>query len=138
MNRSRGRPAHLDTLTLAEWRVAEAVRHGLTNPEIATKQGVSVDAVKYRVSNVLQKLGFQSRDELRTWDGVRMESDQKKRRHDLKSIDFSSVGQIARFVTDVEKVTEWFQDKLGLSHLYSFDDLSFFRLRRSASVSQCR
>jgi DNA-binding NarL/FixJ family response regulator len=45
--------------------VAEAVRHGLTNPEIARLQGVSTDAVKYHVANILQKLEFSRRNELR-------------------------------------------------------------------------
>jgi DNA-binding NarL/FixJ family response regulator len=44
--RDRGRPPHPDVLTPGEWRVAEAVRHGLGNREIATRQGVSIDAVK--------------------------------------------------------------------------------------------
>ena len=44
--RGRGRPPHADILTPAEWRVAEAVRHGLSNPEIAAGQGTSF-AVKY-------------------------------------------------------------------------------------------
>ena len=55
--RQRGRPPFDDVLTPAEWRVAEAVRHGLTNPEIARLQGVSADAVKYHVANALHKLG---------------------------------------------------------------------------------
>jgi DNA-binding NarL/FixJ family response regulator len=55
--RPRGRPPHADV----EWRVTEAVRHGLRNREIATRQGVSVDAVKFHVANVLQKLGLASR-----------------------------------------------------------------------------
>ena len=41
-----GRPPFDDVLTPAEWRVCESVRHGLTNPEIARRLGVSVDAVK--------------------------------------------------------------------------------------------
>lgn len=126
MSKTRGRPAYPDTLTPAEWRVAEAVRHGLTNPEIATRQGVSVDAVKFHVSNTLQKLGFNSRAELRMWDGVRMDSNQRNDRHELNIRDFTSIGQIARFVTNVERATEWFRDKLGLPHLYSFGELSFF------------
>ena len=126
MTRPRGRPAHPDTLTPAEWRVAEAVRHGLSNPAIASKQGVSVDAVKFHVSNVLQKLGFSSRDQLRKWDGISIESKQNKSGSGMKDIDFSSIGQIARFVSDVEKATGWFRDKLGLPHLYTFGGLSFF------------
>ena len=62
---SRGRPPHPDVLTPAEWRVAEAVRHGMTNRLIAQRQGRSLDAVKFHVANALQKLGFSSRAELR-------------------------------------------------------------------------
>ena len=126
MSSSRGRPPHPDILTPAEWRVAEAVRHGLTNPEIAAKQGVSMDAVKFHVSNALQKLGFQSREELRKWDGIRMESNQNKRTQRLQEFNLSSIGQIARFVSNVDQATDWFRDTLGLRHLYSFGELSFF------------
>ena len=59
--RSRGRPRYDDLLTPAEWRVAEAVRHGLTNPEIARRQGVSTDAVKYHLRGLFSKLGVKKR-----------------------------------------------------------------------------
>ena len=52
----RGRPPHDDVLTPAEWRVAEFVRHGLTNPAIAARMGTSTDAIKFHVANVLVKL----------------------------------------------------------------------------------
>ena len=65
-----GRPPHEDVLTPAEWKVAEWVRHGLTNRRIAERAGVSPDAVKFHVGNVLGKLGLTSRAELRLWDGV--------------------------------------------------------------------
>lgn len=61
----RGRPRFDDVLTPAEWRVVEAVRHGLSNPRIARRQQVSVDAVKYHVANALRKLGMAHRGELR-------------------------------------------------------------------------
>jgi DNA-binding NarL/FixJ family response regulator len=57
-------------LTPAEWRVAELVRHGLTNRRIAERMGVSLDAVKFHVSNALLKLGCSGRQELRLWGGV--------------------------------------------------------------------
>jgi DNA-binding NarL/FixJ family response regulator len=72
--RLRGRPRYDDLLTPAEWRVAEAVRYGLANPEIARLQGVSTDAVKYHVANILQKLELSRRNELRHWTGVRRDS----------------------------------------------------------------
>jgi DNA-binding NarL/FixJ family response regulator len=62
-----GRPPFDDVLTPAEWRVCESVRHGLTNPAIARRLGVSVDAVKYHVANALQKLGLRSRKQLWRW-----------------------------------------------------------------------
>jgi len=65
-----GRPRHDDVLTPAEWKVAEQVRHGMTNRRIAERMGVSLDAVKFHVGNALAKLGFSSRQQLRLWDGV--------------------------------------------------------------------
>src|SRR3954452_558413 len=65
-----GRPRHDDVLTPAEWKVAEQVRHGMTNRRIAERMGVSVDAVKFHVGNALSKLGFGGREELRRWDGI--------------------------------------------------------------------
>ena len=61
----RGRPPHDDLLTPGEWRVVEAVRHGLSNREIASRRGISLDAVKFHVANALEKLGLASRGELR-------------------------------------------------------------------------
>ena len=63
--RPRGRPAHPDLLTPAEWRVVEGVRHGMSNREIAQRRGISLDAVKYHVVNACQKLGLNGR--ARTW-----------------------------------------------------------------------
>jgi len=70
MSSGPGRPRHDDLLTPAEWKVAEQVRHGMTNRRIADRMGVSLDAVKFHVGNALSKLGFSSREELRRWDGV--------------------------------------------------------------------
>jgi len=56
----RGRPSDPDLLMPAEWRVVEAVRHGLTNRQVAVRRGVTLDAVKYHVGNALLKLGMRS------------------------------------------------------------------------------
>ncbi|MGE3697155.1 MAG: LuxR C-terminal-related transcriptional regulator, partial [Dehalococcoidia bacterium] len=47
----RGRPRHPDVLTPAEWRVVNAVRHGMSNRVIAERRGISLDAVKFHVAN---------------------------------------------------------------------------------------
>jgi len=123
----RGRPRHADILTPAEWRVAEKVRHGLTNRAIALNLGIGHDAVKYHVANALQKLGFSSRTELRRWAGVRRDSllaHQERIMEDAER--FGAIGQIARTVKDIEAARRWYGEALGLAHLYSFGDLAFF------------
>jgi DNA-binding CsgD family transcriptional regulator/catechol 2,3-dioxygenase-like lactoylglutathione lyase family enzyme len=124
---TRGRPPHDDILTPAEWRVVEGVRHGMTNPDIARRQGVSLDAVKYHVANALQKLGFVSRAELRQWDGVRRDSNLSKQEIDMTaSLEIGQIGQIARSVKDIAAARAWYGETLGLAHLYSFGNLAFF------------
>jgi len=125
--RDRGRPPHPDVLTPGEWRVVEAVRHGLGNREIAAGQGVSIDAVKYHVANALQKLGFPNRAALRQWNGVRRDSrlhaQEQVMDHDIR---LGAIGQIARTVSDIAAARAWYREVLGLPHLYSFGDLAFF------------
>jgi DNA-binding CsgD family transcriptional regulator/catechol 2,3-dioxygenase-like lactoylglutathione lyase family enzyme len=125
-SRPRGRPAHGDILTPAEWRVVEAVRHGLSNPTIARRQGVSLDAVKFHVANALLKLGFESRRELRLWDGVRRDSPLARTPAMTEPPALGPIGQIARSVSDIAAARLWYGETLGLSHLYSFGNLAFY------------
>jgi DNA-binding CsgD family transcriptional regulator/catechol 2,3-dioxygenase-like lactoylglutathione lyase family enzyme len=125
--RSRGRPPHEDVLTPAEWRVIEAVRHGLTNPDIARRQGVSTDAVKYHVANAVQKLGLSSRAALRRWDGVRRDSHLFAKEPTMDdSLALGPLTQIARTVKDIKAAEHWYGQVLGLKHLYTFGALAFF------------
>jgi DNA-binding CsgD family transcriptional regulator/catechol 2,3-dioxygenase-like lactoylglutathione lyase family enzyme len=123
----RGRPRYDDILTPAEWRVAEAVRHGLTNPEIARLQGVSTDAVKYHVANILQKLGLSRRNELRQWTGVRRDSSLFKKEPTMTgNLTLGTISQISRTVRNIEEARKWYGEVLGLKHLYTFGNLAFF------------
>jgi DNA-binding CsgD family transcriptional regulator len=63
----RGRPPHPDVLTPREWDVLTLVREGLTNPQIAERLGISFDAAKYHVAEILSKLGLESREEAAAW-----------------------------------------------------------------------
>ena len=63
----RGRPPHADLLTPTEWRIVHAIQHGMSNREIARRRGVSLDAVKYHVANVVAKLGLANRQAVRRW-----------------------------------------------------------------------
>ena len=127
----RGRPADPDVLTPAEWQIADAVRHGLTNRQIADLRNVGVDAVKYHVSNVLTKLGLTRRAQLRQWPGVAQRSPmhgraQMGRAQKEEQMTFGPIGQIARGVHNIDAARKWYGEVLGLPHLYSFGDMAFF------------
>ncbi len=114
-------------MTPAEWRVAEAVRHGLSNPDIARRQAVSRDAVKYHVANILQKLGLSSRVALRRWDGIRRDSALYEKGDAMdRFVSLGPLGQIGRSVTNIAAACHWYREVLGLTPLYSFGTLAFF------------
>jgi len=124
--RQRGRPRHADILTPAEWRVADGVRHGLTNPQIARRQGISANAIKYHVGNILAKLGLATREELRLWPGIQTDSTIRKGGEMRVSNKVGEIGQIARTVSDIEEARAWYRNILGLEPLFDAGDLAFF------------
>ena len=131
-NGGPGRPRHDDVLTPAEWKVAEQVRHGLTNRRIAERMGVSADAVKFHVGNALAKLGFSSREEIRKWDGVARGTALHAMRRSAMPRDITDsymmLGQIARSTKRFDESHAWYRDTLGLPELYSFGNLAFYDL----------
>ena len=128
----RGRPRHPDVLTPAEWKVAEQVRHGLSNRTIAERMGVSPDAVKFHVGNALGKLGLTSRRELQMWSGVGKHTALGQGRTSMDEQSggesYMMLGQIARTTRNAEAARQWYRDVLGLPELYSFGNLAFFDL----------
>jgi DNA-binding CsgD family transcriptional regulator/catechol 2,3-dioxygenase-like lactoylglutathione lyase family enzyme len=133
MSSGPGRPRHDDVLTPTEWRVAEQVRHGLTNRRITERMGVSLDAVKFHVGNALSKLGFSSREQLRLWDGVAKGTALHQLRRtgmdaQVSNDRYMMLGQIARTTKRFDESHAWYRDVLGLPELYSFGNLAFFDL----------
>jgi len=125
----RGRPPHDDQLTPAEWRVVEAVRHGLGNREIATRRGISLDAVKFHVANALEKLGLADRRALKRWNGVARGTALSSMEMTMgEALMMGPLGQVSRKVKDIAAARVWYGETLGLKHLYSFGDLAFFDL----------
>ena len=123
----RGRPPHPDILTPAEWRVVAGVRHGLTNPQIARRCGISVDAVKFHIANAHAKLGFTRRAEIRHWTGISRDSALHGKEPTMtEPLALGPIGQISRHVTDIAAATAFYRDTLGLPHLYSFGNLAIF------------
>ena len=135
----RGRPPHDDVLTPGEWRVVHAVKHGMTNREIAARQGITLDAVKFHVSNVMSKLGIDNRRSLRQWTRVPKGSalsrqprapqrsvPSEKEKSVESSMSLGRIGQISRTVKDIASSQEWYARVLGLPHLYTFGQMAFF------------
>jgi len=132
MRRPRGRPRHDDVLTPAEWRIVNAVRHGLSNPQIAKRRGISVDAVKFHVANAIAKLGLVDRRALRQWRGIprygalRRNIQREDTTMETKTSELGAIGQVSRTVRDIKEAEAWYRSTLGLRHLYTFGNLAFF------------
>ena len=132
IRRPRGRPRHDDVLTPAEWRIVHAVRHGLSNAQIARRRGISVDAAKFHVANAIAKLGLIDRRALRQWRGAPRHSALRRsnKREDTtvetKQGDLGPIGQVSRTVRDIKEAEAWYRTALGLRHLYTFGSLAFF------------
>jgi len=126
----RGRPPAADVLTPAEWRIVHAVQHGMSNREIAQRRGVSLDAVKFHLSNALGKLGLANRQALRRWFRAPAASllAREGRPAMMNPVQLGALAQIARGVRDLAASEAWYRDTLGLKHLYSFGTLAFFEL----------
>lgn len=131
--RPRGRPPHDDVLTPAEWRVVDAIRHGLTNAAIARRLAISIDGVKFHVRNAVAKLGLRRRQDLRVWRGGAKDSASSSRTTSEASTvatatppQLGAIGQVSRSVADIEAACAWYSDILGLKPLYRFGKLAFF------------
>jgi DNA-binding CsgD family transcriptional regulator/predicted enzyme related to lactoylglutathione lyase len=125
--RPRGRPPHPDVLTPAEWRVANAVRHGMTNQEISRRLRVSSDAVKYHIENILGKLSLARRSELRRWSGAPSDSALHRQAAVMTAeLTLGPIGQISRQAIDITTAVDWYKNVLRLPHLYTYGDLAFF------------
>jgi DNA-binding CsgD family transcriptional regulator/catechol 2,3-dioxygenase-like lactoylglutathione lyase family enzyme len=126
--KSRGRPRYDDILTPAEWRVVHAAQHGITNREIAGRRGISLDAVKYHVTNAIAKLGLPNRKALRQWFRPPKGSALSRLEKTMTSppLKLGPIGQISRSVKDIKQAEAWYGQVLGLPHLYTYGTLAFF------------
>ena len=129
IRRGRGRPPHPDVLTPAEWQVLDWVRHGLGRAEIARRRGVSVDAVKYHLANIRDKLGVRGSD-LRHWPGIPATAAASRRTDPTMSasstIRLGPIGQVSLSIRDVQRAERFYGETLGLPHVFTLGDLAFF------------
>lgn len=130
--KQKGRPPHQDILTPAEWRVVNLAQHGMTNNQIANSLNVSINAVKYHITNVIGKLQVipdtrvTDKKSLLNFLGTPIDSPFHRSTHMNTEVPIQAIGQVSRSVKDVAKAEQWYRDVLGLTHLYTFDKLAFF------------
>jgi catechol 2,3-dioxygenase-like lactoylglutathione lyase family enzyme len=105
--------------------VIEGVRHGLTNPDIASRLGLSLDAVKFHVTSALGKLGMTSRKELQQWSGVRADS-ALAAAGPAAGVCGWSLGQVARATSNLPAMADWLRDTVGLTEIMRFETAAFF------------
>jgi DNA-binding CsgD family transcriptional regulator/catechol 2,3-dioxygenase-like lactoylglutathione lyase family enzyme len=122
----RGRPPHDDVLTPTEWRVLHAVQHGMSNRTIAARRGISIDAVKFHVSNAMAKLQLPDRQALRRWFREPRSSALGHKEKTVSATKLGPLAQISRTVRDIKESEAWYGKTLGLPHLYTFGSLAFF------------
>jgi DNA-binding CsgD family transcriptional regulator/catechol 2,3-dioxygenase-like lactoylglutathione lyase family enzyme len=117
-------------LTPAEWRVVHAIRHGMTNREIARRLGISLDAVKAHAVNARTKLGLEGRAAVRHWHGAPRDSALVQQGPTMaettEPTTLGPIGQISRRVRDIDRAVVWYRDVLGLRHLFTAGALAFF------------
>jgi DNA-binding CsgD family transcriptional regulator/catechol 2,3-dioxygenase-like lactoylglutathione lyase family enzyme len=127
-SRRRGRPPHPDVLTPAEWAILDMLRHGMTRRQIAERRGTSLDAVKYHIENIGDKVGVTGTAALRHWPGYPVSSPLASRSATMPAKDFAlgPIGQVSLLARDIPRVEAFYRDTLGLPHVFTFGDLAFF------------
>ncbi len=122
--RQRGRPAHPDVLTPAEWAISRLVRAGLSNAEIARRRECRADTIKDHIATIVLKLALRDRAALARWRGVPLADDEwpgidlarteRRQRMTTHRQPGTVTGGAPMFlVDDVARTAEWYRDHLG-------------------------
>ena len=105
------------------------MRHGVSRAEIARRRGTTVDAVKYHLANISDKLGVRG-GALRAWPGIPATSNLSRRRSDptmnSTATGLGTIGQVSLSIRDVARAERFYGEILGLPHVFTFGDLAFF------------
>ncbi len=129
--RRRGRPAHPDLLTPAEWHVLDLARHGMSRRQIAQSRRTTLGAAKYHLANIGDKLGVRGIERLRLWPGypatgARAAHPKEGRMTDSAATPLGPIGQVSLNIRDVARAERFYGETLGLPHHFTFGDLAFF------------
>jgi len=118
--------------------VLDLVRHGLNRGQVAVRLGVGVDAVKYHLANIGDKLGVRGIRALRHWPGFPATSPRARRASTKEptmtsaptsasdTLALGAIGQVSLSIRDVARAERFYGEVLGLPHVFTFGDLAFF------------
>jgi predicted enzyme related to lactoylglutathione lyase len=110
--------------------VLDWLRHGVSRREMARRRRTSLDAVKYHIANITAKLGVPGSAELRLWPGYPATSALGSREEDTMqqttALRLGNLAQVSLYVRDVGRAEAFYRDTLGLPHIFTFGDLTFF------------
>ena len=112
-------------LTPRAWQVLFLVRHGLSNRGIARELGISPAGAKYHLSEILSRLGVQSRDEAATWrreGGERMAT---------SGVRFRSLQPMLR-TKNLTATLDFYLQRLGFTCESRSDEQGWAALRRDS------
>lgn len=87
--------------------------------------------MKYHVANVLSKLGVARSAELRQWPGFPSDSalariERRESSMTATALRLGRIGQVALLCRDIARTETFYRDLLGLRHIFTFGDLTFF------------
>jgi catechol 2,3-dioxygenase-like lactoylglutathione lyase family enzyme len=110
-------------------------RHGLSMSYIATRRGISRYAVRYHLRNAAQKLNVDTA-QLRQFPGFPSTSARSSNSTSTSKGDdpmttdprlsLGPLGQVSMLTKSVSRAEAWYRDVLGLGHVFTFGDLTFF------------
>jgi catechol 2,3-dioxygenase-like lactoylglutathione lyase family enzyme len=88
----------------------------------------TTDAVKFHMRNIRSKVGVGGRHQLRQWGGVpaRLRDKTEDVGMTTTQLGIENIAQISLFIKDVERTNTFYRDTLGLQHLFTFGNLTFF------------
>jgi hypothetical protein len=92
--------------------------------------GVSINAIKYHLGNLLEKTGAPNKKSLRTFAvqprSLTARATNERSSPMTKTTIPGAIGQIARTVKIIRTSANWYERVLELPHLYTFGDMAFF------------
>jgi len=88
---------------------------------------MSLDAVKFHLENIRERLDLESRAAIRQWRGMpRQKATRREAMATETTVKLGHIGQVALTVKEIEPAVAFYRDVLGMTHLFTAGQLAFF------------